>query len=616
MMFELKSRLKQIRKDSDFMRAINILEKRDKKKILLVVALQIFMGFLDLAGVALIGVIGALSVNGIQSRPPGDRVSYFLSAAHLEKFSLQIQIAVFAVVATVILLARTALSIIFARKVLFFLSSRGALISERLLERLLSQSAIELQSRTSQSTVYAVTSGVTNITMGIIGTSINMIADASILLILSLGLFIVDPIVALGTLFTFSLIGFTLHVLLQKRAKRLGECQAELSIRSNEKLMEVLLTFRENLVRDRRSYYSKEVGKIRYELADVLAEATFMPNISKYVIEISVFVAALCLGATQFILQDASRAIATLTIFMAAGTRIAPAVLRVQQGAIMIKGSIGSARETLALFETLPQYKIFGEISSSLPQSHPGFQPKIEISSLNFQYKDNAGFTITNLNLEISPGQIVAIVGPSGSGKTTLIDLILGAIQPDSGSIKISGYDPHSAIRLWPGAIGYVPQDVAIVNGTIRQNLGIGFDPREVSDEQSADALRQSSLTSLVDSSPQGIDAQVGERGAQLSGGQRQRLGIARALITNPSLLVLDEATSALDAQTELLISDSIQKLRGKVTMILVAHRLSTVRNADQVIYFDNGQVLARGTFEQVRSRVPNFDAQAQLMGL
>ncbi|CAM8620174.1 MdlB ABC-type multidrug transport system, ATPase and permease components [Candidatus Planktophila versatilis] len=603
-------------KSSDLARAISILEKKDRKKIVLVVFLQIFMGFLDLVGVALIGVLGALSINGIQSRPPGDRVAFFLSALNLDNFSFQAQIGIFAVLATVILMIRTAFSIFFARKVLFFLSSRGALISEKLLERLLSQSAIELQNRTSQSTVYAVTSGVTNITLGIIGTSINMIADVSLLFVLSFGLFLVDTYVALGTLVTFSLIAFTLHMLLQKRAKRLGELQAELSIRSNEKLMEVLLTFRENLVRDRRGYYSKEIGKIRYELADVLAEASFMPNISKYVIEISVFVAALALGATQFLLQDASHAIATLAIFLAAGTRIAPAVLRVQQGAIVIKGSIGSARETLDLFQELPELNNLSQVNNLLPQSHLGFEPKIEIKSINFRYKESTGFSIANLNLEISPGQVIAIVGPSGSGKTTLIDLILGAIEPDSGSIKISGYDPLLTIKQWPGSIGYVPQDVAVVNGSIRQNLGIGFDAGDVSDEQSIRVLSQSSLTSLIDSSPLGLEAQVGERGTQLSGGQRQRLGIARALLTNPSLLVLDEATSSLDAQTELLISESIQKLKGKVTLIMVAHRLSTVRNADQVLYMDNGQVVARGTFEEVRSLVPNFDAQAELMGL
>jgi ABC-type multidrug transport system fused ATPase/permease subunit len=616
MKFKFKKNLPSGLKGSDLARAIRILEKRDRKKIVVVVILQIFMGFLDLVGVALIGVLGALSINGIQSRPPGDRVAYFLSVLNLENFSFQAQIGIFAVLATVILMIRTASSIFFARKVLFFLSSRGALISEKLLERLLSQSSIELQNRTSQSTVYAVTSGVTNITLGIIGTSINMIADASLLFVLSFGLFLVDTYVALGTLVTFSLIAFTLHMLLQKRAKRLGELQAELSIRSNEKLMEVLLTFRENLVRDRRGYYSKEIGKIRYELADVLAEASFMPNISKYVIEISVFVAALVLGATQFLLQDASHAIATLAIFLAAGTRIAPAVLRVQQGAIVIKGSIGSARETLDLFQELPEYNDSNQVDNSISQSHDGFEPKVEINLLNFRYKESSDFSITNLNLEILPGQVIAIVGPSGSGKTTLVDLILGAIKPNSGVIKISGKDPLLTIKQWPGAIGYVPQDVAVVNGSIRQNLGIGFDEGDVTDMQSIRALSQSSLTSLVDSSPLGLETQVGERGTQLSGGQRQRLGIARALLTNPSLLVLDEATSALDAQTELLISDSIQKLKGKVTLIMVAHRLSTVRNADQVLYMESGQVVARGTFDEVRSLVPNFDAQAELMGL
>lgn len=616
MKFKFNTNIAKKLKSSDFAHAIRILEDRDRKKIFLVVFIQIFMGLLDLVGVALIGVLGALSINGIQSRPPGERITNFLNLLNLENFSFQEQIGIFALLATIILMIRTAFSIFFARKVLFFLSSRGALISEKLLERLLSQSAIDLQNRTSQATVYAVTSGVTNITLGIIGTSINVIADASLLFVLSLGLFLVDTYVALGTLVTFSLIAYTLHILLQKRAKRLGERQAELSISSNEKLMEVLQTFRENLVRDRRGYYSKEIGKIRYELADVLAEASFMPNISKYVIEISVFVAALVLGATQFLLQDATHAIATLAIFLAAGTRIAPAVLRIQQGAIVIKGSIGSARETLELFRELPVFSDLGAVNNAISEAHNGFEPKIEIHSLSFKYKPGSEFSIANLNLEILPGQVIAIVGPSGSGKTTLIDLILGAIKPDSGEIKISGKDPLSTIRQWPGAIGYVPQDVAVVNGSIRQNLGIGFDAREVSNEQSMRVLNQSSLTSLIDSFPLGLETQVGERGSQLSGGQRQRLGIARALLTNPSLLVLDEATSALDSQTELLISESIQKLKGKVTLIMVAHRLSTVRTADQVLYMDNGQVIARGTFEEVRSLVPNFDAQAELMGL
>jgi len=208
------------------------------------------------------------------------------------------------------------------------------------------------------------------------------------------------------------------------------------------------------------------------------------------------------------------------------------------------------------------------------------------------------------------------LVGPTGAGKTSAADVLLGVLNPDSGSVTISGVSPAEAVLKWPGAISYVPQDVVIANGTIKQNVCLGFNPDLVPESYVWDALAAAQLVEFVRSLPNGLNSEVGERGTKISGGQRQRLGIARALFTQPKLLVLDEATSALDGETEAAITSAIQNLKGKVTVIVIAHRLSTVRDADNVVYLDKGKVVSQGTFDQVRAVVPDFDRQAKLMGL
>jgi ABC-type multidrug transport system fused ATPase/permease subunit len=189
-------------------------------------------------------------------------------------------------------------------------------------------------------------------------------------------------------------------------------------------------------------------------------------------------------------------------------------------------------------------------------------------------------------------------------------------MEPDSGSVLISGCSPIKAISKWPGAVAYVPQDILILNGTIAENVAFGFPIENVPEENITKALIFAELEVFVSGLKNRSQSQVGERGTKISGGQRQRLGISRAVLTNPKLLVLDEATSTLDAQTEHAISNSINNLKGKATVVMIAHRLSTVSNADVVVYMENGKVKASGTISEVRSIVPDFDMQAKLMGL
>ena len=597
-------------------RALRILNSRDRFRIVVVMGIQIFLGLLDLLGVAVIGLLGALSLNGVQSRPPGDRVSAFLKFFGLFDEPFQTQAAVLGIAASIILVTRTLISIVLTRKVLFFLSRRGAVISSDLMKKLMSQPLVAIQQKTLYENLYAITAGVSSVTLGILGTAVVLVADISLLIIMAIGLLVVDPTMALSTVVFFTLIGFGLYKVMHQKAGRLGLKETELNIQSNEKISEVLSSYRESVVRNRRDYYAREIGVLRFKLADTLAELSFMPNVSKYVIESSVVLGALAISAAQFILQDAGRAVATLAIFLAAGTRIAPAVLRVQQGSMQIRRSLGAASSTLDLIESLRDVPTVEPSSDVIDVLHPGFIPEITVKDVFFSYPGATVPAIQNANLSIAPGSLIAIVGPSGAGKTTLIDLLLGVLDPDAGEVSISGMPASAISKTWPGSVSYVPQDVIIANGTIRSNITLGFPEESGTVEMIMDAIKISQLDSYLVNLPDKENSKVGDRGAGMSGGQRQRLGIARALFTKPKLLVLDEATSSLDGETEANVSAAIRTLKGDVTVILIAHRLSTVREADQVVYLEEGKILATGKFEEVRAAVPNFDRQASLMGL
>ena len=613
----LSSLLRTRYRDTTIGRAARLLTPSDRRKVSVVVVIQIILGGLDLLGVALIGVVGALAVSGVQSQKPGNRVSAVLDFIGLDGFDFQTQTALLGLTAGLILVGRTVLSVFFTRKALFFLGRRGAAISANLTSRVLAQSLLAVQQRTSQETLYALTSGVGSITLGLLGSVVTMASDVSLLVVLAIGLVVVDPTVAISSFLFFMLIAVILHRVMSGRAMRLGTRNSELSIQSNEKIVEVLSSYRESLVRNRRSYYAQQIGKIRFDLANVNAELAFMPNVSKYILETTVVLGALLLSAAQFLLQDAGHAVGTLAIFLAAGTRIAPAILRVQQGLLSIRSSAGSALPTLDLAESLANIKA-SEVkeSETLETEHEGFSGSIDIRDATFTYPGKSEPAISNVSLRVNPGSFVAFVGPSGAGKTTIVDILLGILPPQSGSVQISDVDPMSAITKWPGAIAYVPQDVAIASGSFRENIALGFPIELASDEAVLTPLQVAHLDDFVLSTPHGLDTEVGERGAKVSGGQRQRLGIARALFTKPKLLVLDEATSALDAETESNVALAISSLRGNTTVVMIAHRLATVRNADLVVYLDQGQALAQGTFDEVRAAVPDFDRQAQLLGL
>lgn len=603
-------------KSSTVLRSLKVLPSKNRKRIVAVIVLQILMSFLDLIGVAAIGILGALAVTGVGSGNKGDRLTQILEILGLSDYTLQAQVGFLGVFAAFILTVRTIITIFFTRKLLFFLSRQSAEISTKLTAQVLSRNLIENQSRSIQEFIFALTYGVDTITLGIIGTLVTLIADSALLVILLSGMIVVDPLMAFGSIVFFSVIGYIVYKLLHTKAKLYGSQEWKLNVLSNQKIEEVLRCYRESIVRNSRNYYVSEVGKIRHSLARIDAELAFLPYVSKYVMEFSVVFGALLISGYQFLTQTAVHAVSILAIFLAAGSRIAPAILRIQNSAITIKSSLGAAEPTLSLIDELSMILLSDKTSAggSLDLVHKGFTGAVRIEDLSFRYPNRENYAINNINIEISHGQFVAIVGSSGAGKSTFADCLLGVLKPSHGAVYISDLEPAEAVSKWPGAIAYVPQDIAIINGTIRDNVAMGVPISWATNELVRDALQMADLLEFVETLDEGLDTHVGDRGTKLSGGQRQRLGIARALFTKPSLLVLDEATSSLDGETEANITNVLLNLVKQVTVIVIAHRLSTVKLADMVLYLDNGQITCSGTFAEVRKLEPKFDQQAKLL--
>jgi ABC-type multidrug transport system fused ATPase/permease subunit len=316
-------------------------------------------------------------------------------------------------------------------------------------------------------------------------------------------------------------------------------------------------------------------------------------------------------------ISDAVNAISILSVFLASGARIAPAMLRLQQSFAVYRSSSAAANLTLDLAESVKnEEENFSLAISTYNNNFKNFEGDISITNLDFVYPESNEFALSDINLDIEQGMFIALVGPSGAGKTSLVDVILGITNPSKGKVLISGLPPRESIKKWPGSIAYVPQDVNIVNGTIKENIILGFGANEVPDEEITAVLLKSNLSEFINRLPNGLNTMTGERGLKLSGGQKQKVAFARALITNPKVIVLDEATSALDAESEREITDFIVNLKGSKTIIVIAHRLASVQSADKVVYMSEGKILATGKFADVRSKIKDFDNQAKIMGL
>ena len=608
----------RIRKiNSRFQHLRIFLPKIGRVRTLLLVVIQLFLSVLDLLAVALIGIVGALSITGIQSQPPTGRIKQVLDLASLGEFTFQSQVAILGGSAAILFISKTLLNIWISRRVLNYLSFQSALMSSQLIKRLMKQEPSFVQSYGRQSLSFSVGDGVNSLCLGVLGTFILLISDGLLLLVMFAGLMFVNPLVAIVTVSFFSAIAVVMHRYLGVLIQSLGMKSNEVSVSANEKIIEAIDLYKTLFVMNGRSNYAEAISEKRFEVGRLVSRMTFIPSISKYVLESSFILGAVLICAIQFLMTNAANAFSVLSVFMAAGSRIAPAILRIQHSSLTIKNQIGYANQTITLIERLnfldgSQVPNFNEMESIPNEAEENI---ISFEAVNFKFQDSTTQLLSDVTFSIKNGKNLAITGASGVGKSTLAELILGLLSPTSGKILVNGINPRSMISSNPGFLAYVPQDVVIIKGTIAQNVSLELQ-NESNLEKIWRALERAKLDDFVRNLPHGLDTPVLELGLNLSGGQKQRIGIARALYQEPKVLVLDEATSSLDGETELAISKSLDSLKGEVTLVVIAHRLSTVRSADTVIFLENGRIADMGTFEEIRNRNSNFQNQALLMGL
>lgn len=608
--------------------SLGLLSERDRRRLGLIVVAQMSTAFLDLVGVLLIGIVTALSFSAISGAQTPPLVQNALNTLGASQYDPTVLALVLALVAGLLLVSKSLMSMFLTRRILIFLANRQALVSGRLAAGLLSRPLLQVQRRSSQETVYSLTTGVSSATLVILGQGTVAVSEAALLSVFAIGLLVISPLVTIFAFIFFLMVSFTLQRVLSGMAWRLGERSSHIEVQSITTLQEALHTYREAVVSQRRGLYIQRFQHLRMQGAVNGSELQFITLVPKYVIEVALVIGAALLAGSQFLTSDPGAAVAIIAIFLAAGSRIVPSILRLQGAAITIRNASGQAAPTFELSNELASIKIsevaaetFGSIDpivirSVLESGHTGFDASLLVRDVSVSYPHSRSPALSSVSFNLNAGQSLALVGSTGAGKSTLADVILGVVHPDSGESLIGGLSPAEALSRWPGAVSYVPQDVTMANGTVRDNVALGLPIEAINDAWVWDALERAHLGEFLRGSREGIDTKIGEHGIMLSGGQRQRLGIARALYTKPKLLVLDEATSALDAETELAIAETLQDLEGSVTTVTIAHRLATIQHCDLVVYLEGGRVEAMGTFEQVREFAPNFERQARILGL
>jgi ATP-binding cassette, subfamily B, bacterial PglK len=441
-----------------------------------------------------------------------------------------------------------------------------------------------------------------------------LIAEGSTLIVLTALIVVTSPAVALAAFVYFLVASLLFLKVVQARVQRLSRSQQVLEAAAIQTVQEGLGGLKEHRVRGSEVHLTNTFREQRRQLAKRRRVIGFSGEVSRYYLEI-LFVGAFgVISVAVLTTRSSAEALSVLALALGVGFRILPSISR-------LLASVTSLRSGAAALEVL--ITDMNEIglthlkaaspAAGAPGERSQIASRLELQDLTFTYPGSNVPAVKSVNLELAPGSSLGIVGPSGAGKSTLIDLICGLRNPQSGQIVIDGKPIASVLSQWRSAIGLVTQDVYLLDASVAQNVAFGLPVDEASVHK---ALERAQLWSFVETLDEGMNSIIGERGTRLSGGQKQRIGIARALYSEPSILVLDEATAALDMETEAAVVESVESLAGEVSVIVVAHRLSTIRRCDSVAYLDSGLVRARGTFTEVACAVPEFRRALDLAGI
>jgi ATP-binding cassette subfamily C protein len=577
------------------------------------IILQLAINLGDIAAIAMVGALGALGANYVAGISLPEWITTGLNTLGLSNFSIQSLIVYISILTATLFISKSVLTSFGTLKLFKFIARRQSEISTSLVTSLASANFRWMRKQNLQQITYSVTDGVNAMTTGIIGNFILLVSDLSLLFFIVIVLIFIDPATALFTFMFFGLVSIVLNKTIKGMSIRFGEQLSTSTIKGRSQLESLLKLYREISIASKQSFFVDEFRSTRQVNSNANGLALWLQQFPKFIFEISLVIGAGALVAYQVWVNDASNVIGVLFVFLAAAGRLIPALMRIQNSLLQISNYRYGASLTLDLISNLDDLTL--KFRSTPRTVEIDGAPDINLNDITFSYDDSDKPVFENLSLKINSGEVTAIVGPSGAGKTTLIDLILGIYKPNEGDIYLSTQsqkvNPESVINF-----AYVPQMPNLISGSLQENITLGLKQSEVNIEFLKHAVTSSGLDDLIKNLPNGLDTKIDSIGNRLSGGELQRISIARALYLNAKLIVLDEGTSSLDGNTEKFVTDYLFSLKGKVTIIIVAHRLSSIKMADNIYYLEEGEIKGSGKFNDLQESLPGFAEQVKNMSL
>lgn len=426
---------------------------------------------------------------------------------------------------------------------------------------------------------------------------------------------VAQPFTALITILYLGGIMALLYWVVASRSVQAGRVSRDYSFRVAELMTEMMQALKEITLRNKAGEVAEVVQYNRSFSTRARANMNFLGSLPAFVLNSALVGGFLLVGGLGYLVGGMQEALASVALFAVAGFRLVPSLTGFQS---IVTSTTANVPHVQAVIFDLKSSELYVSVAEKLGKEPIEGTPRVlELSGVSFGYPGHEDTpAVFDIDLRIPIGTSVALVGSSGAGKSTLVDVLLGLLVPQQGTIRLDDRDLKDVLAAWRSRVGYVPQDVSLFDGTIAQNVALAWDDHEIDFDKVRSSLERAQLWDVIENRDGQMRGRIGERGMSLSGGQRQRLGIARALYSDPLILVLDEATSALDTKTESKVTEAIRNLKGEVTIVSVAHRLSTIRDSDVVCFMQDGTIADRGTFDELVERVPNFAEQAQLAGL
>jgi ATP-binding cassette, subfamily B, bacterial PglK len=391
--------------------------------------------------------------------------------------------------------------------------------------------------------------------------------------------------------------------LLRTKIKNYGK-KANISATSIvQRVQEGIDGLKEIRVLGKEKYFLESVSNAAEEFSTYSAKTQILSAIPRFLLELMMiaFVVALVIS-TVLTGGDVLALTPTLSMFAVAALRLLPSANTLANTLIQLRHSRDSISRLFSDVKNLQENKVANYLNETKGICRERFI-SLDLNKIYYSYPGEKKSAINDISLKIKSGESIGIIGASGSGKTTLINIMLGLIKPTKGKIVYNGVETRKDENYWNNQVAYLPQEIFLIDNSLRNNIGLGVDSDEIDNEKIYDSLIRSKLIKLTKQLPEGVETLIGERGARLSGGQRQRVSLARAFYHGRSVLVMDEATSALDSETEREIVNEIEKLRGENTMIIIAHRLSTLQHCDRIYQLIDGAVVKEGSYEMMVSR-------------